>query len=225
MKSHKWDLIAVVVGLLLLASAAHAASLTGDQISVRIQIPTSSNFDQTQTTTVAPGDGDTSDALVFTTPSGIQITVDPNPTGFNLTNTGTIGVNLTVGASFTFSDLDFSPPAQVTNVSYTHNWVFINAETSWTPDSASIEFTDNSAFSAGNFLSVSLQTGPPDPVPAMKAPGAIALLLVMLVLGGLSLGRTSPVLSSRSDNSTLCQAGGRGDQAPHPGRNPGEAAV
>ena len=185
MTSYKWTLIAVIVGLFLCTSAAHAASLAGDQVSVRIQIPTSNSFDQTQTTTVSPGDGDASDALVFTTGSGVQITVDPNPTGFNLTNTGTIGVNLTLGVSFTFSDLDFSPPAQVTNVSYTHNWLFINAEPSWTPDSATIAFTANSAFSEGKFLSVSLQTGPPDPVPAMKAPGAIALLLGMLSVGGL----------------------------------------
>ena len=143
-----------ITSVLVAGAGTAQADLLGDEVSIRIRVPNISNFDQTLTTTVT---ADASDALVFTNNDSLEFTVDPFPNGFVITNTGG-GLAMSTGGFFEISDLDFSEPVVISEVTYTHNWFFVNADTSFTLDSASVDFTANSSFSSGRVMTVSIAT-------------------------------------------------------------------
>ncbi|MEO1533977.1 MAG: GC-type dockerin domain-anchored protein [Planctomycetota bacterium] len=140
-------------------NAGAQPTLLGDEISVRIAVPNISGFDQTQTTIVTDDD---SDMLEFRLGTFFQILVDPGPQSFVLTATGTQNTNIAGGSVFEFGGLDYSQAAEVTGASFAHNWVNINADTSFTSDSASVNFNGNSSFGLDRMMTVTpIASSPP----------------------------------------------------------------
>ena len=153
---------------------AHA-SLIGSEIGIFLSIPFAGSFSESTTTTVA---ADASDAINLTGDFGVDFLFDPYDSGVVVTNVGA-SWNFT-SAQIVLSDLIWAgQPGEVVGVDFTQNDLDrINATSSFTSDSATIDFspvTGQSDWQTGGTMMIILETT------HVPEPSALALAVLALL--------------------------------------------
>ncbi len=186
-------LIGAAMGLVLIGRAE--ASLIGDEVDLRMTIGFPAGFiDETGSTTVA---ADNSDAFALTSPF-VSFSVDPFSDGVSITfdefviGSGT-EISFSDGNEISFSNLDWLPdPGEVIGVNVVENLTAFSAITSFTADSATVNFLGANTWGLGQTLTINLDTR--HSVSAIPEPATIGLFGVGLAgLGVLSRRRRKQI--------------------------------
>ena len=179
------SVLGAALGTFALAGPAHA-TLIGDNVTVRIAVPTQSSFDQTGSTTVT---ADASDAFELTNSVGfLTFGVDPFDAGLVVTlldagfgafALGGSGARATV---IEFSDLQWQgTPGRVTGASIVEGFALntgLLTDITFTDSSVRVALSRNGAarWGVGEVLTINLETAHDLPEPASLALFGLGLL-------------------------------------------------